>query len=216
MAERIYFPADLADFAQFLLTLTEEEPVYVVGLGSNLLVRDGGVHGTIVVLHSRLNELRLEQRVESGGVIYAQAGVACAKAARFASSHGLAGAEFLAGIPGTIGGALAMNAGCYGGETWEIVERVQTIGRKGRVRERPAGDYAVSYRHVALKGYGRDGKQAGEGFQNEEWFAGAWFRLPGGVQTESRQAYQGIPRKTYRKPAFEFAQCGFGFPKSCG
>jgi len=216
VAERIYFPADLADFAQFLLTLTEEEPVYVVGLGSNLLVRDGGVHGTIVVLHSRLNELRLEQRVESGGVIYAQAGVACAKAARFASSHGLAGAEFLAGIPGTIGGALAMNAGCYGGETWKIVERVQTIGRKGRVCERPAGDYAVSYRHVALKGYVRDGKQAGEGFQNEEWFAGAWFRLPGGVQTESRQRIKEFLGKRIASQPLNLPNAGSVFRNPAG
>src|SRR4051794_8824316 len=160
VAERIYFPADLADFAQFLPILAEDEPVYVVGLGSNLLVRDGGVRGSIVVLHSRLNELCLEQRVDGGGVIYAQAGVACAKAARFAASHGLAGAEFLASIPGTIGGALAMNAGCYGGETWEIVERVQTVGRAGRVRERLRDDYAVSYRHVALNGCMRGKKQA--------------------------------------------------------
>ncbi len=185
-AERIYLPADLDDFAQFLLTLAQDDPVYVVGLGSNLLVRDAGVNGTVVVLHARLNELRLEQRVDNGGVIYAQAGVACAKAARFAASHGLAGAEFLAGIPGTIGGALAMNAGCYGAETWEIVERVQTISRKGQVRERPPGEYSIGYRHVALKQM-RAEKQTREEFQNEEWFAGGWLRLPNGPQAISRQ-----------------------------
>src|SRR3954470_6843078 len=166
VAERIYFPADLADFAQFLLILAEDEPVYVVGLGSNLLVRDGGVRGSIVVLHSRLNELCLEQRVDGGGVIYAQAGVACAKAARFAASHGLADAEFLAGIPGTIGGALAMNAGCYGGETWEIVERVLVVSRNGEVLERRKADFDIGYRHVAS---GR-----------EEWFVAAAFKLPKG------------------------------------
>jgi UDP-N-acetylmuramate dehydrogenase len=182
-AHRIYFPADLADFAGFLQTLGQDEPVHVVGLGSNLLVRDGGVHGTVVVLHAQLNELRLEQRLGRRGLIYAQAGVACAKAARFAASHNLASAEFLAGIPGTIGGALAMNAGCYGGETWGIVERVQTVSRKGRLRERTVGDYAIGYRHVALK----SDAQTGKPLESEEWFTGAWFRLPDGAQAESRQ-----------------------------
>jgi UDP-N-acetylmuramate dehydrogenase len=186
-ARQIYFPADLADFAGFLQTLPQDEPVYVVGLGSNLLVRDGDVHGTVVVLHARLNELRVEQRLDRSGLVYAQAGVACAKAARFAASHNLARAEFLAGIPGTIGGALAMNAGCYGGETWGIVERVQTVSRKGRLRERPVGDYAIGYRHVALKGDGQTGKWTREPLESEEWFTGAWFRLPDGMQAESRQ-----------------------------
>jgi UDP-N-acetylmuramate dehydrogenase len=163
----------------------------VIGLGSNLLVRDGGVRGTVVVLHARLNELRLEQRNENDGLIYAQAGLACAKVARFAAAYDLAGAEFLAGIPGTIGGALAMNAGCYGTETWEIIERVQAISRKGELRERSPGDYRVGYRHVALRPDIRGemhGAETGAGtFLNEEWFVGGWFRLPGGTLDISRQ-----------------------------
>lgn len=185
-AERIYMPADLTDFAQFLLSLAPDEPVYVIGLGSNLLVRDGGVRGTVVVLHARLNELRLEQQNKNGGLIYAQAGLACAKAARFAASHDLAGAEFLASIPGTIGGALAMNAGCYGSETWEIVERVQTINRAGQLWERPLGNYAIGYRHVALKPEMRV-EETLDGFAGEEWFVGGWFRLSSGTHDASRQ-----------------------------
>ncbi|HEX8874773.1 MAG TPA: UDP-N-acetylmuramate dehydrogenase [Nitrosospira sp.] len=186
-AEHVYIPADLADFSRFLASLPPDEPVYVIGLGSNLLVRDGGVRGTVVVLHARLNELRLVQRNENDGLVYAQAGLACAKAARFAASHELAGAEFLAGIPGTIGGALAMNAGCYGAETWEIVERVQTIGRAGQLRERPPNDYAIGYRHVALKPEMRIEEPRIEGFRNEEWFVGGWFRLRSGTHDASRQ-----------------------------
>jgi UDP-N-acetylmuramate dehydrogenase len=190
-AEHIYMPADLADFAEFLLSLPSDEPLHVMGLGSNLLVRDGGVRGTVVVLHARLNELRLEQRNKNDGLIYAQAGLACAKTARFAASHDLAGAEFLAGIPGTIGGALAMNAGCYGTETWEIVERVQTISRKGQLRERSLAEYTVGYRHVALKREMRakmDDRETQSGdFPDEEWFVGAWFRLPSGMADTSRQ-----------------------------
>ncbi len=194
-AERVYMPADLADFAQFLLSLPPDEPVYVIGLGSNLLVRDGGVRGTVVVLHARLNELRLEQRDKNDGLIYAQAGLACAKTARFAALHDLAGAEFLAGIPGTIGGALAMNAGCYGTETWEIVERLQTISRTGQLRERSLEDYTVGYRHVTLKPERRaerlaevgDKETQSGGFPDEEWFVGAWFRLLNGALDTSRQ-----------------------------
>ncbi|SEK31689.1 UDP-N-acetylmuramate dehydrogenase [Nitrosovibrio tenuis] len=185
-AERIYIPADLTDFGRFLSSLAPDEPVYVIGLGSNLLVRDGGVRGTVVVLHARLNELRLEGENENG-MVYAQAGLACAKVARFAASHGLADAEFLAGIPGTIGGALAMNAGCYGTETWEIVEKVQTISRTGQLRERPPADYAIGYRHVALKPEMRVGESKSGDFPDEEWFVGGWFRLLGGTHDASRQ-----------------------------
>ncbi|MCX7183790.1 MAG: UDP-N-acetylmuramate dehydrogenase [Nitrosospira sp.] len=179
-AERVYIPADLADLAQFMRTLLQGEPVHMVGLGSNLLVRDGGVRGTVVLLHARLDELRLEQQTADGGLIYAGAGVACAKVARYAAVHGLAGAEFLAGIPGTVGGALAMNAGCYGSETWEIVERIQTLNRAGQLRVRLPSDYTVGYRHVALQ------PEPGN-LSAEEWFVGGWFRLKNGDDVVSRK-----------------------------
>ncbi len=179
-AERVYIPADLADLAQFMRTLPQGEPVHMVGLGSNLLVRDGGVRGTVVLLHARLDELHLEQQTADGGLIYAGAGVACAKVARYAAVHALAGAEFLAGIPGTVGGALAMNAGCYGSETWEIVERVQTLNHAGQLRVRLPGDYTIGYRHVALQ------PEAGN-VSAEEWFVGGWFRLNNGDDAASRK-----------------------------
>ncbi|MBN9132494.1 MAG: UDP-N-acetylmuramate dehydrogenase [Nitrosospira multiformis] len=184
-AERIFLPVDLDDFATFLRGLPWNEPVYVVGLGSNLLVRDGGVRGSIVVLHARLNDLRLEQSDAGEMLIYAGAGVACAKVARFAALQGLGGAEFLAGIPGTVGGALAMNAGCYGVETWEIVSSVQTMDRSGELRRRLPGNYEIAYRHVALKTEGSVGGQKAGGTEDVpddslagEWFSGAWFALP--------------------------------------
>ena len=110
-AARAYRPADLDDLAAFLREIPDEEPLLFVGLGSNLLVRDGGYRGTVVFLHGVLDRIA----IESNRAIYAEAGVASPKVARFAANHDLAGAEFLAGIPGTVGGALAMNAGCYGG-----------------------------------------------------------------------------------------------------
>ena len=178
-ADRYYQPADLDDWVDFLCA-SPHEVVHVIGLGSNLLVRDGGLRGTVVALHARLNDLRLIEQNQSGGLIYASAGVACAKVARFAAKHHLAGAEFLAGIPGTVGGALAMNAGCYGSETWEIVAQVQIIKRNGEIIMRQPGEYAIAYRSVK-----RQSEPAGT--IAAEWFTGAYFRLAQGGQTQSRQ-----------------------------
>ena len=118
-ADLLYAPADRDDLAHFLRGLPMAMPVTVLGLGSNVLIRDGGIRGAVVLMHDPGAVLAV-----AGGMIYADAGVASPKLARFAALHGCAGAEFLAGIPGTIGGALAMNAGCYGGETWRLVARV--------------------------------------------------------------------------------------------
>ena len=186
-AERVYIPADLADLAQFLRGLPQAEPVHMLGLGSNLLVRDGGVRGTVVLLHARLNDLRVEQQNGDSELIYAGAGVACAKVARFAALRDLAGAEFLAGIPGTVGGALAMNAGCYGAETWEIVERVQTLSRAGQLKERQPGDYEIGYRHVALlQESGVRGQESGKA-SGDEWFVAAWLRFKKGDGAAARK-----------------------------
>jgi UDP-N-acetylmuramate dehydrogenase len=172
-AARFYAPADLDDLQLFLAQLPPREPLLFVGLGSNLLVRDGGFPGTVVLMHA---SGRHPERI--AGHLYADAGVAAPKVARFAARHDLAGGEFLAGIPGTVGGALAMNAGCYGGETWEIVGRAVTIDRQGRLRTRARKEFDVGYRHCALRAGGRIGE--------DEWFAGAWFDLAPGDGAASR------------------------------
>jgi UDP-N-acetylmuramate dehydrogenase len=191
-AQSAYFPLDLADLTRFIRTLPAREPVLVVGLGSNLLVRDGGLRGTVIFTHRSLRALRLAARGAADGEIHAEVGVASPKVARFAALHELAGAEFLAGIPGTVGGALAMNAGCFGAETWEIVAAVTTLDRTGALRERTREDYEIDYRHVALKEEGRRQK-AEEGHPSslilhpsEEWFVAATFRLKRGSGKESR------------------------------
>ena len=135
--DRAYLPADLDDLRAFLATLPSGEPVHFVGLGSNLLVRDTGLRGTAIFTHWALREVAIAEG-DDGGEITVQAGVPSPKVARFAAVHDLVGAEFLAGIPGTVGGALAMNAGCYGGETWELVRRVTTVDRTGALRNRAA------------------------------------------------------------------------------
>jgi UDP-N-acetylmuramate dehydrogenase len=143
-ARRFYRPADAADLVAFLATLDPDEPLLWLGLGSNLLVSDEGFAGTVIQTQGRLSAL---ERLGDLG-LRAECGVSCASAARFAARAGLTGIEFLAGIPGTLGGALALNAGAHGGETWERVRKVMTVDRTGRVRERLPADFRVDYRQV--------------------------------------------------------------------
>lgn len=159
LADRLYQPADLDDLVSFLQQQVSDEPIFWLGLGSNTLVRDGGIRGTVIVTQPRLNQLTQMDEV----TIRAEAGVACPAFARFTARQNLEGAEFLAGIPGTIGGALAMNAGCHGGETWQIVQTVETIDRQGRRHLRHPKDYEIAYRYV--KG------------MPSEWFIAGYFRL---------------------------------------
>jgi UDP-N-acetylmuramate dehydrogenase len=181
-ADRAYVPADLDDAAQFLRSLPATEPIYFIGLGSNVLVRDGGIRGTVMLMHSSRAVMHMD-----GAFVYAEARAASPKVARYAATHGHAGAEFLAGIPGTVGGALAMNAGCYGRETWDAVERVLMLRRSGELRERRRGDFDIGYRHVAL----RDGELG-----VDEWFAAAWFRFERG---DREAALRGIKQLLQRR-----------------
>lgn len=174
--DQLYKPADSQDMATYLRSLPANMPVICVGLGSNLLVRDGGVRGAIILLHGALRELRIQELRDDYGLLYAEAGVALPRLARYAAQHNLVGGEFMAGIPGTVGGGLAMNAGCYGGETWQLAVRALTINRQGQLRNREREDYELDYRHVELKTRG------------EEWFVGAWFVLSVGEGEISRSA----------------------------
>ena len=164
-ADQYYQPADIDDLIQLLTQLPEGEQLTWVGLGSNLLVRDGGIRGTVIATSGVLNELMLVE----GNHVRAEAGVSCAKVARFCARQGLTGAEFLAGIPGTMGGALAMNAGAFGGETWEIVSAVETLTMQGQRHVRMADEYQVGYRSVVGP--------------EDEWFVAAELELkPGNVE----------------------------------
>lgn len=156
-ADLFFKPLDVADLAAFLRSLEPDTPVMWLGLGSNLLVRDGGVRGAVIDTHGVFDELELIQNDTAEAAskadadvqeIWAGAGVACAKLAKQCIKWGLGPAEFFAGIPGTLGGALAMNAGAFGGETWQHVVAVVTLDRAGVRHERPAQQFEVGYRHV--------------------------------------------------------------------
>ena len=196
-AARAYVPADPADLAAFLASLPEGEPVCFVGLGSNLLVRDGGFRGTVVLMHRPHGEMRVES-----GLIYAQASVACPKVARLAAIHGFEGAEFLAGVPGTVGGALAMNAGCYGSETWDVVAKVLMVSRSGKLSERAPADFRCGYRHVELPG-----SRLGE----EEWFVAGWFRFRAGDANRARKRIKELLAQRIATQPLELPNAGSVF-----
>lgn len=145
-ARYFYQPADREDVVTLMSRVPDEMAVVWIGLGSNMLIRDGGIDGLVVKTSRALSALRLLD----ASSIYAEAGVSCAKVARFTVRNGLTGAEFLAGVPGSFGGALAMNAGAFGGETWPLVSRIECIDRKGRCRWIDRADIEFRYRHVAL------------------------------------------------------------------
>jgi UDP-N-acetylmuramate dehydrogenase len=192
-ARRCYEPADVDDLAAFLASLPAGEPVFWLGLGSNVLIRDGGIPGTVILTRGLLG--RIEPTHE--GLVRVEAGVPCAKVARFATRHGLAGAEFLAGIPGTMGGALAMNAGAFGGETWGLVARVESIDRAGRRRERPASDYRPGYREVR----GPSG----------EWFVAAHLRLAAGDGGAAAERVRSLLRRRAETQPLGQPSCGSVF-----
>jgi UDP-N-acetylmuramate dehydrogenase len=143
-ADMLFTPRDVSDLSAFLNQLPSDVPVMCIGLGSNLLVRDGGIRGAVISTHGALGALELQGETR----VRAEAGVACGRIARQCVKWGLGPAEFFAGIPGTLGGALAMNAGAWGGETWNHVLEVEVLDRQGGRRTRTPDDYEIGYRRV--------------------------------------------------------------------
>ena len=154
----------LTALASYLAALDKDEKLLWIGLGSNLLVRDGGFDGTVIATQGVMNQLAIvDESGSDDATVYVGAGIASAKLARFCSKHGLVGAEFFAGIPGLVGGALAMNAGAFGGETWPLVVEVETMNRQGEIKRRAASEFEYGYRSV-------------NGLA-DEWFISATLRL---------------------------------------
>jgi UDP-N-acetylmuramate dehydrogenase len=198
LADRLYIPVDRADLVKFVASLPANEPVFWIGLGSNLLIRDGGIRGTVINTKGRL---KVMYRTEDGSV-YVEAGVPCALVARFCAEQGLVGAEFLAGIPGTMGGALKMNAGAFGGETWSLVKQVDVLNAHGEVIIRQPHEFVVSYRSVK----GADG----------EWFLSALLQLPEGDTTASQQKIKGLLEKRNQSQPTNQPSCGSVFKNPTG
>jgi len=196
-ADLFFIPRDAMDLAAFIRQLPAELPLLWIGLGSNLLVRDGGVRGVVVSTHGALGSV---ERI-SATRIHAGAGVPCARIARQCVNWGLGPAEFLAGIPGTLGGALAMNAGAWGGETWRHVIEVETLDRRGARHTRAPADYEIGYRHVR----GPDG----------EWFIGARLEFERKPGTKDDAIRELLERRRQTQPIGEWS-CGSVFTNPPG
>lgn len=197
-AEIFFTPENRMDAAAFLRAVPADVPVFWIGLGSNLLVRDGGVRGVVVSTHGALD--RLERTSQT--TVYGESGVPCARIARQCIRWGLGPAEFFAGIPGTLGGALAMNAGAFGGETWSHVLEVETLDRQGRQHTRARDEYRVSYRHV-------------EPPVGEEWFVAATLRFAKQPVAHTNEVRDLLERRRATQPIGAWS-CGSVFTNPPG
>ena len=191
-AEVFFEPASIEDLAEFLAALEANTPIFWHGVGSNLLVRDGGIPGVVI---SATKMLRHLDRIDHY-LVRAGAGVPCTQLARQCIRWKLGPSEFFAGIPGTVGGALAMNAGAHGGETWERVESVRSIGRNGEIHERAPGEYSIGYRSVTGPA--------------SEWFLEATFRFDPEV-TPSMATMKGMVERRKSTQPLGLLSCGSVF-----
>ena len=193
LADVLFQPADLEDLQHYLRTLDPSLPITWLGRGTNVLIRDGGIRGVVIIMHSCMNKL-----VKVGeNLMRAEVGVSCAKLARVSAEYELQGAEFLAGIPGTVGGALAMNSGAYGSETWSHVVEVETLMRNGELQKRKPDNFEIGYRSV-------------KGLQ-DEWFVAATFKFKQGDGTLAKQAIRELLDKRNTAQPVGENSCGSVF-----
>lgn len=193
VAEYFYEPADLEDL-RLLLQRWHEGPITVLGAATNVLIRDNGIEGLVIYLRNCLNELNelddFTLRVE--------AGVGLARLLQKCMSLGMCDAAFMAGVPGTVGGALAMNAGAYGDYIWKHVIAVETINRRGEIKLRPAEEFTANYRLVV-------------GLGTEEWFVAAQlFFARGDMQEMQHQISEHLQKRKSSQP-LDLPSCGSVF-----
>lgn len=193
VADVLYRPVDLTDLKEFLLTLDKDVSITWLGKGTNVLVRDGGIRGVVIALHKGLDQLEYMAPAR----VRAEVATPCTKLARYCADKNLVGAEFLAGIPGSVGGALAMNSGAYGSETWGFIVDVQTIDRFGQLHTRKPGDLSVGYRFV-------------EGLK-DEWFVAAQFEFSAGDGQQARDKIRELMNKRNQSQPVGNQSCGSVF-----
>lgn len=192
-AKRCYWPADLSDLVMFLQTYPDEENYLWLGLGSNVLIRDGGFQGTVIFTQGCLSETT----ELADGTLRVEAGITCAKLAKYGAKKGFEAAAFFAGVPGTVGGALAMNAGAFGGETWKHVVAVDVIDNKGNIQKQPFDQFQIAYREVQRL--------------PNTWFVAGYFRFErGGSDQAQQQIKQLLKKRSETQPIGTF-NCGSVF-----
>ncbi len=192
-AGQFFRPADLADLTEFLQQLPPAEPLTWLGLGSNTLIRDGGIDGTVILTLGRL----VDTAIQSDETIRVESGVTCAKFSKFCIREHFPDGAFFAGIPGTMGGALAMNAGAFGGETWRHVVAVETLSRSGELRVRKPEEFTVQYRQV-------DGL-------NDDYFVAGHFRFEKDASAEGEASIKALLAKRNESQPIGQLSCGSVF-----
>jgi UDP-N-acetylmuramate dehydrogenase len=199
-ADVLFSPRDIEDLNAFLRAVPAEAKLYWVGLGSNLLVREGGIRGVVIATPGAFT--RIERRSQTR--IYCEASVPCARIARLCVNWGLGQGEFFSGIPGTLGGALAMNAGAFGDETWRHVASIETIDRRGQRRVRQAREFGVGYRHIDWPSDAA-----------EEWFLSAELQFEPGAVEQPHCVQSQLQRRRETQPLGQWS-CGSVFKNPPG
>jgi len=196
-ARYFYQPADLEDLQKFLQELPKELPIFWLGAGTNVLIRDSGVDGLVICINKCLDKLQPATNVSSGAIM-AEAGVSCARLVQLGINLGMLDMSFLAGIPGTIGGALAMNAGAYGNNIWQHVLSVTLIKRSGELIKRQASEFNVGYRQVS-------------GLAKDEWFVSSCLQFTASdVQLTKDRVHELLLKRRTSQPLDTF-NCGSVF-----
>jgi UDP-N-acetylmuramate dehydrogenase len=198
-ADMFFVPRDLEDLASFLRVLSADVPVYWIGLGTNLLVREGGLRGVVVATPGAFT--RIERRSQNR--IYCEASVPCARIARACVNWGLSNGEFFGGIPGTLGGALAMNAGAFGEDTWGHVRSVETLDRQGKRHSRSPAEFRVAYRQV--EALASDASPAAQ-----EWFVSAEMEFAAAASDRGNRVRALSERRRETQPLGQWS-CGSVF-----
>ncbi len=197
-AEFCYRPANLADLENFLAQIPQDMPLTWLGLGSNVLIRDAGIKGVVILTLNRLNDITLLEE----NLLRVEAGVTGAKLAKFCVRNGFESGVFFAGIPGTVGGALAMNAGAFKGETWAQVEAVEVIDRFGKRQKRLPKEFDINYRQVLG--------------QKDEYFAAGYFRFEKGDSACAQQDLRLLLQKRNSAQPIGTYSCGSVFRNPAG
>ncbi len=192
-ADLFYQPKSIEELSETLRECHVKTPILWLGLGSNILFRDAGFRGLVIATQKHLDQVKQVDH----NTIRAEAGLTSAKFAKFCANLGLAESEFFSGIPGTVGGALAMNAGAFGGETWRYVVGIETIDRQGNIHHRTPDEFEVNYREV-------NGKP-------DEWFVAGYFKFPQGNSERQRQAIKSILKKRSDSQPIGQLNCGSVF-----
>ena len=194
IARNFYICTNKSILSAHIKSKLMEYPLYFIGLGSNTLFRDGIIEGTIVLMSKAMGDVVYETPY-----FYADAGISCSKLAKFVAKSGHNESAFLAGIPGTVGGALAMNAGCYGSETWDFISKVLVIDLNGNLFTRFKEEFDIGYRKVMNKK------------KKNEYFLGAWFVFPEGEKEPAEMAIKDLLRNRKDTQPLEWPTAGSTF-----